>query len=372
IVAAISIVLFGYTLACRPVIRLYESEGYGNEYVEVAREFITIKDEANLTAKMGIKNYNLRTCPEGMWLGYEFENFTGSRTLLSGKSNASAGIDALYNNCLYQNTGNKIRSVKIVGSTASYGASALVTYPQRSADGPETTYLNDTRVIGSFTSLLIIGNEEVELFTNTDYSGLSVCIRPNNGYINYYYDYEEKNDNLNGTYVFTYLSDITRRSIQQHNLGKSIMKTYNMKLNTLLHCTTFVVTVQFVAISQTHFVSAESQTVNQNTTNYTPKLIAISKFLFLYHRLQSSNQHVKVTVTAEPPASISPPTDGSNGDNEVNPAIESLDFRLRYVEQVQLIFSKNIMELKNKVKALEDTLNEYNITITPTPTEILI
>ncbi|CAL8143149.1 unnamed protein product [Orchesella dallaii] len=208
VIAAISIFLFGYTLACRPVIRLYESEGYGDEYVEVAREFITLTNEANLTAKMGLKNYNLRTCAEGMWLGYEFENYTGSKTLLSGKSNATAGIDALYNNCAYQNTGNKIRSLKVVGSNASYTASALVTYPLPHLDGDESTYLNDTRTLGSITSLFIVGNEEVELFTNVGFGGLSVCIRPNNGYINYYYDYEEKNDILNGTSVFTYLSNL--------------------------------------------------------------------------------------------------------------------------------------------------------------------
>ncbi|CAL8143148.1 unnamed protein product [Orchesella dallaii] len=45
-------------------------------------------------------------------------------------------------------------------------------------------------------------------------------------------------------------------------------------------------------------------------------------------------------------------------------ALESLDFRLRYVEQVQLVFSKSIMELKNRMKIMEDALTDNNITIT--------
>ncbi|ODM95278.1 hypothetical protein Ocin01_11392 [Orchesella cincta] len=230
-IAAVTVFLFGYTFACRPILRMYESTCCGDDYVEVAREFIGFTDEANLTAK-GIKNEYLSTCPEGVWMGYEHENFTGNTYFLTGRSNATSGYDALYS-CNYENTGRRIRSVKVLGSPADYTAKAIVTYPEMYQEGVDTTYLNDTRsIVNGFDSIVIVGSEEVEFFAGTYYSGLSVCIRPNLGYINYWSDYEEKNDDLNGTSMFTSISSFT--TVFGINQFHSLRFGCGSKTNTLI------------------------------------------------------------------------------------------------------------------------------------------
>ncbi|CAL8143147.1 unnamed protein product [Orchesella dallaii] len=232
-IVAVTVFLFGYTLACRPILRLFESTCCGDDYELVAREFIGFKDEANLTAH-GIKNDYLYTCPEGVWMGYEYENFTGSSYTMTGRSNATSGSDALYDNCRYENTGRRVRSAKIVGSTADYTAKAVVTYPQMYQEGPETTYINDTNsmAVDGFDSIIIVGSEEVEFFAGTYFSGLSVCIRPNNGYINYWGDYEAVNDNLNGAYMITSVSSFS--TVFGINQFRSLRFGCGTKTNTLV------------------------------------------------------------------------------------------------------------------------------------------
>jgi len=53
------------TFSCRPVLKLYESEGYGQDYVPIARTFKTFEEENNVTAH-GIKNENIYYCAEGV------------------------------------------------------------------------------------------------------------------------------------------------------------------------------------------------------------------------------------------------------------------------------------------------------------------
>lgn len=65
IIAILSVFLVGCTFACRPILRIYESECCGDDYVEVAREWIGVNNEHNLTAK-GLKNVYINTCPEGV------------------------------------------------------------------------------------------------------------------------------------------------------------------------------------------------------------------------------------------------------------------------------------------------------------------
>lgn len=140
-------------------------------------------------------------------MGYFNENYTGMTYLLSSYGD----YDGL-NTCRYENTGRKFRSVKIVGASASYTKSAVHTFALEFGRviGDDQVYLNDTQNLpgGTFTSLVITGNEEVELFTSSYFSGLSVCVRPNNGLIYNWSGFQEKNELTNGTELYTELSDL--------------------------------------------------------------------------------------------------------------------------------------------------------------------
>lgn len=160
-------------------------------------------------------------------MGYHEENYTGHSYLLSGKD------DGL-NRCSYENTGRKFRSVKIVGSKVSYTAKAVTTYPIKFEAGEETVYLNDTRNINEpMESLIITGNEEIELFTTNYLGGLSVCIRPNNGYINSWADFQKLNNQTNGKYLYTNLSELSY--IFGTNQFHSFKFGCNENTNTLLN-----------------------------------------------------------------------------------------------------------------------------------------
>lgn len=160
-------------------------------------------------------------------MGYHSENYTGLSYIISGKN------DGL-NNCRYENSGRKFRSVKIVGSTVSYTSKAVTTYPLKWEAGEETLYLNDTRnIIQTFESLIITGNEEVELFTTGYFGGLSVCVRPNNGYINSWADFQKVNEQRNGTFLYTDLRELTY--IFGTNQFHSFKFGCNENTNTLLN-----------------------------------------------------------------------------------------------------------------------------------------
>lgn len=53
------------TFGCRPVLRIYESRGYGEDYIENAVELVTIKDVRDI-ADHGLDHFRMYTCPEGV------------------------------------------------------------------------------------------------------------------------------------------------------------------------------------------------------------------------------------------------------------------------------------------------------------------
>lgn len=138
-------------------------------------------------------------------MGYEHEDYSGhSSFLYSDKDDSDS------DHCKSHNlAGHKIRSVKIVGSPLDYTANAVILYASKWHEGKDTTYFQDAKDISEpYNSLIIVGNGKVELFTEAEFGGLSICVPPNLGHIYDWNTFQKVNENSNGKYLFTHLSEL--------------------------------------------------------------------------------------------------------------------------------------------------------------------
>ena len=108
------------------------------------------------------------------WVTYILENYFGSSIVF-------------YQNNFYCRSDSAVRSVRHVGHPSDISISTISLFGETRYNGNMTQHTSDVpNYAGTFSSFVVTPPGLATFYTQPNYSGLSICLKPYNGYITHY------------------------------------------------------------------------------------------------------------------------------------------------------------------------------------------